>query len=87
MAAELLVFLGDGRDEVQKLRGDDLVGVNVVAHDVNGAGENRFRHAMNVPCAVETFNQISTARKASRPFIDEGEYDDKFPSRNQKLSI
>jgi hypothetical protein len=22
------------------LRGDDLVGVNVVAHDVNGAGKN-----------------------------------------------
>jgi hypothetical protein len=24
------------------LRGDDLVGVNVVAHDVNGTGENGF---------------------------------------------
>ena len=59
VAAELLVFLGDGRDEVQKLRGDDLVGVNVVAHDVNGAGENRFCHAMNVARIGAVFNQIS----------------------------
>jgi len=56
VAAELLIFVGDGRDEVQELRGDDLVGVNVVAHDVNGAGENRFRHVVNVPPTGEFFN-------------------------------
>jgi hypothetical protein len=45
------------------LRGNDLVGVNVVAHDVNGAGENRFRHAVNVPRAEKFFNQISMVGK------------------------
>jgi hypothetical protein len=44
------------------LRGNDLVGINVVAHDINRAGENRFRHAVNVPRVAGIFNQISIAR-------------------------
>src|SRR5277367_1789494 len=56
VAAELLIFLGDGRDEVEKLRGDDLVGVNVIAHDVDRAGENGFCHAENVPRTGAVFN-------------------------------
>ena len=58
VAAELFIFLGYGRHEVQKLRGDDLIGVNVVAHDVDGAGKNRLHSERNVPCAAEIFNQI-----------------------------
>jgi hypothetical protein len=57
-AAELLVFFGNRRDERKMLRGNDLVGVNVVAHDINGAGKNRFRHAVNVPRLGNFFNQI-----------------------------
>jgi len=37
--AELLVLLRDRRDEREVLRGDDLVGVDVVADDVDGAGD------------------------------------------------
>src|ERR1035437_3768497 len=59
VAAELLVFLGDGGHEVQKLRGDDLVGVNVVAHDIDGAGKNGLHNERNVSCANGIFNQIS----------------------------
>jgi len=33
-AAELLVFLGNRRDEVQVLRRNDLVGINIVPHHV-----------------------------------------------------
>ena len=49
VAAELLVFLGNGGHEVEKLGGDDLVGVDVVAHDVNRAGENRLHSEDTVP--------------------------------------
>src|ERR1017187_4054921 len=48
VAAEFFVFGGDGGDEVEVLGGDDLVGVNVVAHDVNGACKNRL-HGGSVP--------------------------------------
>ena len=43
-AAELFVFVGDGGDEVQVLGRDDLVRVDVIAHDIEGAFEHRFRH-------------------------------------------
>ena len=39
MGAELLVFLGVGGDEGEKLSRDDLVGVDVVADDVAEAVE------------------------------------------------
>jgi hypothetical protein len=44
------------------LCGDDLVGVDVVAHDVNGAGKNTL-HGRNVPRGGRIFNQISAERK------------------------
>ena len=46
-AAELFVFVRHRRHERQILRGDDLVGVNVVAHHVNRAGKNGL-HEGNV---------------------------------------
>ncbi len=39
-AAEFFVFVGDGGDEIQVLRGDDLVGVDVVLDDVNWPGKD-----------------------------------------------
>jgi len=45
VGAELLVFRRDGGHERQILRGNDLVGVNVVANDVNGAGKLAFHRA------------------------------------------
>ena len=58
VAAELLIFIGNRRHERQILRGNDLVGVDVVAHHVNRPGKNRL-HGANVPCASGFFNQIS----------------------------
>ena len=48
VAAELFVFLGDGGDEIQKLRGNDLVSVDVIAHDVNGTGKNSLHIEFNM---------------------------------------
>jgi hypothetical protein len=56
VTAELLVFLGNRRHQVQILRGDDLVGIDVIAHYVNSAGKNRFRHALNLPVVWLIFN-------------------------------
>jgi hypothetical protein len=42
IAAKLDVFLFDGRNQVEELRRDDLVGVDVVAHHINGSGKNRL---------------------------------------------
>ena len=52
------------RDKVQELRGDDLVGVNVVAHDIDGTGKNRLHNGRNVPRTREVFNQNSSWRPA-----------------------
>ena len=40
IAAELFVFLLDGGDEVQVLRGNDLVGVDVILHHVDRTCKN-----------------------------------------------
>jgi len=61
VAAEFLVFVGDRRHEVQELRGNDLIRVNVITHDIDGAGKDRFRHGSNLPLARAVFNQISMA--------------------------
>ena len=65
VAAEGLVFGGDGGDEVEVLRGDDLVGVNVVAHDVNRPGKNRL-HGRSVPEAAENSRLLLEGNRPPR---------------------
>src|SRR5438309_11975554 len=46
-APELLIFFGNRRNEIEILGGDDLVGVDIIAHDVNRTGKDRLhRHRM-----------------------------------------
>src|SRR5207247_7412365 len=56
VAAQLLVFVRNRRDESQILRGNDLVRVDVVAHHINRAGKHRL-HEVNLAGQGRGYNQ------------------------------
>ncbi len=64
VAAEFLVFVRNRRDESQILRGNDLVGVDIVAHHINRAGKNRL-HNVNLAGQGRVFNQNVCPTKRS----------------------
>src|SRR5262249_29201457 len=55
-AAEFFVFVRDSRDQVQVLGRDDLIGVDVVPQNVNGAAKDSFRHDRSLGRGWHRFN-------------------------------
>jgi len=65
VAAELLVFLGDGGHEVEELSRDDLVRVDVVSDHVDRAGELRLHGRMLSGLGVRRQTQIPSRQRVA----------------------
>src|SRR5439155_25340853 len=71
VAAQFLVFVRNRRDESQILRGNDLVGVDIVAHHISRTDKNRL-HDVNLAGQGRVFNQNVCPTKSGERTVPGG---------------